>query len=409
MLTMIAVLQVEAATAKLTELEQHTAHSQHHAAARTEEDQQVLQLKLQQLEESAASAQQREDVLHTQLHAQQETIAATNATVVELEGKIALHDDSVVAAAAKHVAAIKLESSKEVQHVHCQTTEELQQGQISDHKSEVVQTDPWHFPETAPRGSEQHAGQHTDAMSDSEVVSLQDTPINKTQPSPVSTMDASPHLQEQLASQKQLTQELTDTVAKLTAQLAQNTPDKPSPGRLLGHPTVTPVTSPTDDATADSSPASSREHSGQAADSADAAQPIKLLTKFQQIDDDAAGESHGQSAVVKNQGHESEAVDSAVSRTGSADDDMQVEPDSMAASQVSSPLQLSPPESAPSSPSVTHAPGSSAEQMQSNDFRSVMHVNDSFDASDEEGLPSPAAPQSKMDQVSLNRQHGVPA
>lgn len=408
MLTTIAVLQVEAATANLAEHEQHSAQAQHPAATRTNDGQQVLQLKLQQLEESAASAQQREDALHTQLQEQQRTLMATNATVVELEGKIALHKDSLAAAAAKHVAATKLGLSKGVQHAHCQTTEEQQQGQVLDHKSEPVQTDPQHFPSTAPYGSEQHVGHQTDAMSDSEVDPLQDTPFSKTQSSPASTLDASPHLQEQLACQKQLTKELTDTVAKLTAQLAQNTPDTPSPGHLRGHPTATPVTSPTGDATPDSSPASSREYSSQA-DSADAAQPIKLLTKFQQSDDEAAGESHGQATMVKNQGHASEAVDSAVSRIGSADDDTQVESDSVAASQVSSPLQLSPPESAPSSPSVTRAPGSSAEQTQGNGFRPVMHVNDSFDASDEEGLPSPAAPQSRVHQVSLNRPHGSTA
>ena len=225
----------------------------------------------------------------------------------------------------------------------------------------------------------------------------EDMSLSKVQPSPAPPTPATLSLQEELSEQQQLTDELRQTVAKLTAQLAQSSPGTP-PHEGWQHIALTPVTYPTENIAASQPPSSPDSTSSGAEDTGTEAEPMQLLGKFQQADT-ATDASQMQSPA----GKQEIGVKSVVTATPQRHSDALTKGDQaapshaealangMLASRESSPVQLSLPNTATSSPSVAGTPGPNM-QIQGSGFKSVTHVNDSFNASDEDVGSDPASP-----------------
>ena len=226
----------------------------------------------------------------------------------------------------------------------------------------------------------------------------EDTQLSKVQPNLAPPTTATLQLQEELSQQQQLTEELKQTVAKLTSQLAGSSPGTPSHQTPQRDGATTPVTYPTDNTAASPSPLSSGDASSDAEDAGTAAEPMQLLEKFQQADkaadacqmhSPAGKEQAGVMTMTAATPHKhSDAFsngDQAASSHAEANANV------MPAPQVSSPMQLSLPTTAASSPNVAETPAPTME-MQESGFKSVTHVNDSFDASDEEVGSDSASP-----------------
>lgn len=218
----------------------------------------------------------------------------------------------------------------------------------------------------------------------------EDMPLRKVQPSPAPPTTATLQLQEELSQQQQLTEELKQTVVKLTSQLAESSPGTPSHQTPQRDGATTPVTYPTDNTAASPSPSSSGDASSDAEDAGTAAEPMQLLEKFQQADKAAdACQMHSpagkeQAGVITMTAATPHKHSDALSKGDQAvSGRAEAEANGMRASQVSSPMQLSLPTSAASSPNVAETSGPNM-QTQGSGFKSVTHVNDSFDASDEE-------------------------
>lgn len=388
--------QVEAATAQLAELQERSEQST--AAPKAQQTSEAQPAGWSQ-PKAANSVQNAE--LKTVLSSKRDSAASQNGNSQLMTSQQVSDLSDQVAYAQQHRLGTDQDSDRKLEVIQgdlqkpsTTVAEHATKRHSEQHSSTAVAGIVHSRTAVKHSGLADDSSKHSDTVKDTKEAALLDTPVSKMQPSPMPPTAETLHLQEQLLVQKQLTEKLQGTVKKLTAELAQRPPATPSQEDLLQRVATTPLTYPTDNPAVNLSLSAV---SSNVEDDDAAAEPTELLPKFQQAD-----------SMVPSVGTDRKIGQHKVSETRSATHSIHTQTDKAVTepipvdmvpaqagiadtSQTSSPLQLSPPESLPSSPNAAGAqedtmrvPGSS--------YKSVMHVNDSFDASDEEPVSASLSP-----------------